>query len=82
MNPFDAVTMYLQSNMHTCLASTNLRHKGGKFGLHNNLERSSYGHTLSFDSPKREGSYSIYSTFVLPRWLYRIPSDPHQLAQG
>ncbi|CAA7032082.1 unnamed protein product [Microthlaspi erraticum] len=46
INPFDADTMYLVSKMHKCLASTNV-HKG-KFGLHNNLERSSNGRTLSF----------------------------------
>ncbi|CAA7015220.1 unnamed protein product [Microthlaspi erraticum] len=77
MNPFDANKMYFKSDVHTCLTFTNLLHKGAKFGL---KERSSFGHTLSFEGvlvpQKIERLYSNYSTFFLPRWLYRIPSPP------
>ncbi|CAH2045083.1 unnamed protein product [Thlaspi arvense] len=75
INPFDANTMYFWSKKHKCLASTHV-HKG-KFGLHNNLERSSDGRTLSFDGewdPEELEPY--FSTFVFPRWLYQIPSLP------
>ncbi|CAA7032081.1 unnamed protein product [Microthlaspi erraticum] len=71
INPFDANTMYLLSRMHKCLASTNV-HKG-KFGLHNNLERSSNGRTLIFAG---ELDLATFSTFALPLWLSRIPSPP------
>ncbi|XP_024007895.1 F-box protein At3g28330 [Eutrema salsugineum] len=84
MNRFDGETLYLSSENHKRqkrkrLVSTNLYNKG-KLGLHNKLERTSDGLTLSFTMASSIMERSIYDselcTFVLPRWLYRIPSSP------
>lgn len=71
IDPFDANTMYLWSDLHECFASTNL-HKG-ELVLHNNLERSSSNsRTLSFAQGLTNSYFSI---FVLLNWVHSIPSS-------
>lgn len=69
VNPSDSNTVYVQRKMHPCLASANLHN--GKFGDH-----SSDNGTLSFAGEWDSAVKRLYeySTFALPRWLYRIPS--------
>ncbi|CAH2045081.1 unnamed protein product [Thlaspi arvense] len=76
INPFDGNTVYLWSETQECLASVSLRN--GNFELHNELECSSNGQTLSSVQCNREmdTEKSRFSMFVLPRWLYRIPRPP------
>ncbi|KAJ4867307.1 F-box family protein [Raphanus sativus] len=83
INPFDGNTLYMWRAMQDSLASINLRN--GSFELHNELERSRDGRTLSSVEYNREMvtmeylSQSCFAMFVLPRWLYRIPSPPHHV---
>ncbi|CAA7033050.1 unnamed protein product [Microthlaspi erraticum] len=82
MNPFDGNTVYLWSPMCESLASFNLRNR--KTRIHNEPEeRSRDGETMSFvgcDGGEMDTigflSESFFSTFALPRWLYRIPLPP------
>ncbi|CAA7032083.1 unnamed protein product [Microthlaspi erraticum] len=80
INPFDANTVYLWSEMDKSLVSLNLRN--GNLELHNELERSSNGQTLSSfrcikEMNTMECLSNSYFSFVLPRWLYRIPRRQH-----
>lgn len=52
INPFDGNTLYMWSQMQDSLASINLRN--GSFELHNELERSKDGQTLSSVQCNRE----------------------------
>lgn len=71
MNPFDSETLYLLKKMNYYLTSTNL-HKG-------NLDHTSDSNTLIFAGEWEAAikcHYLDFPMFVLPPWLYMIPSTP------
>lgn len=76
ISPFDAETVYFWSNDldHQCLVSMNLRI--GEFVFHGKLERRS-GDGCILKSPEGHTFIQLaqeFSSFVLPKWLYRIPN--------
>ncbi|CAN6904755.1 unnamed protein product, partial [Brassica oleracea] len=76
INPFDAETVYFWSNDldNQCLVSMNLRI--GEFVFHGKLERSSSDGCI-VKSPEGHTFIQLaqeFSSFVLPKWLHRIPN--------
>ncbi|CAH8314671.1 unnamed protein product [Eruca vesicaria subsp. sativa] len=75
INPFDAETIYFWNNKDRCLVSMNVRI--GEFVLQGKLDRSSSSDGCILRSTQGKIIIQLaqeFSSFVVPKWLYRIPT--------